>query len=104
VSQPPELPSRATVGRPAATLQSARPRLVASLLSVRNWQQLGKFCVNCHAPMAVHENMTTDGLNLDQLPPKLHGITCFFCHSVESVEGTHDDPLKLATILRGELP
>ena len=59
--------------------------------------QLGKFCVNCHAPMAVHENATTDGLNLDQLPQKLHGITCFFCHSVESVEGTHDDPLKLAT-------
>ena len=39
------LPSRATVERPAATLQPARPRLVASLLSVRNWQQLGKFCV-----------------------------------------------------------
>ena len=33
------------MGRPAATLQPARPRLVASLLSVRNWQQLGKFCV-----------------------------------------------------------
>ena len=39
------LPSRATVGRPGATLQTPRPRLVASLLSVRNWQQLGKFCV-----------------------------------------------------------
>lgn len=33
------------MGRPAATLQTPRPRLVASLLSVRNWQQLGKFCV-----------------------------------------------------------
>jgi putative flippase GtrA len=33
------------VGRPAATLPPPRPRLVASLLSVRNWQQLGKFCV-----------------------------------------------------------
>ena len=31
--------------RPAAPLQPPRPRLVASLLSVRNWQQLGKFCV-----------------------------------------------------------
>ena len=30
--------------RPAASLPPARPRLVASLLSVRNWQQLGKFC------------------------------------------------------------
>jgi putative flippase GtrA len=32
------------VERPAATLQPARPRLLASLLSIRNWQQLGKFC------------------------------------------------------------
>jgi len=39
------LPSLATVARPAGTLQPPRPRLVASLLSVRNWQQLGKFCV-----------------------------------------------------------
>jgi dolichol-phosphate mannosyltransferase len=32
------------VERPAATLESRRPRVLASLLSVRNWQQLGKFC------------------------------------------------------------
>jgi len=32
------------VGRPAASLQPPRPRLAASLLSVRTWQQLGKFC------------------------------------------------------------
>ena len=32
------------MARPAATLQPRRPRLLASLLSVRNWQQLGKFC------------------------------------------------------------
>ncbi|TMB43835.1 MAG: hypothetical protein E6J58_00730 [Deltaproteobacteria bacterium] len=49
--------------------------------------QLGKFCVNCHAPVAVREGATTDGLNLDQLPPHLKGITCYFCHSVESVTG-----------------
>jgi hypothetical protein len=66
---------------------------------------LGKFCVNCHAPMAVREGLTTDGLNLDQVPQPLHGITCYFCHSVESVEGTHDNPLKLATdgVLRGSI-
>ena len=58
---------------------------------------LGKFCVNCHAPMAVREGATSDGLNLDQLPAKLHGITCYFCHSVESVTGTHDNPLTLAS-------
>src|SRR5581483_10552741 len=40
------LPSRATVERPAATpVPPARLRLVASLRSLRNWQQLGKFCV-----------------------------------------------------------
>ncbi len=59
--------------------------------------QLGKFCVNCHAPMAVHEGATTDGLNLDQVPDKLHGITCFFCHSVQSVDGTHNNPLTLSS-------
>jgi len=65
--------------------------------------QLGKFCVNCHAPVAVREGATTDGLNLDQLPPHLKGITCYFCHSVESVTGTHDNPLQLAAdgVLRG---
>src|SRR5581483_1829169 len=51
---------------------------------------LGSFCVNCHAPMAVHEGATTDGLNLDQVPQKLQGITCFFRHSVDQVKGTHD--------------
>ncbi len=57
---------------------------------------LGSFCVKCHAPMAVREGATTDGLNLDQVSPKLRGVTCFFCHSTQSVEGVHDNPLKLA--------
>jgi putative flippase GtrA len=33
------------VERPAATIQPTRRRALASLRSVRNWQQLGKFCV-----------------------------------------------------------
>jgi putative flippase GtrA len=33
------------VERPNATLRPPRPRVVASLRSLRNWQQLGKFCV-----------------------------------------------------------
>lgn len=57
---------------------------------------LGSFCIGCHAPMAVREGATTDGLNLDSVPRKLKGVTCFFCHSVESVEGTHNNPIKLA--------
>ena len=58
---------------------------------------LGNFCVNCHAPMAVREGKTTDGLNLDQVDPQLKGVTCFFCHSIQSVDGDHNNPLKLAT-------
>jgi hypothetical protein len=60
-------------------------------------------CVACHAPMAVHEGATTDGLNLDTVPQSLHGVTCFFCHSVDAVNGTHDNPLALAAdlVIRG---
>jgi hypothetical protein len=57
---------------------------------------LGGFCVNCHAPMAVREGATTDGLNLDGVPQGLRGVTCFFCHTVDAVQGAHDDPLHLA--------
>jgi hypothetical protein len=66
---------------------------------------LGGFCVNCHAPMAVREGATADGLNLDAVPAKLKGVTCFFCHTVDDVTGTHDDPLHLSTepTLRGGL-
>ena len=39
------LRSRAIVERPAATLPKPRRRAWESLRSVRNWQQLGKFCV-----------------------------------------------------------
>lgn len=57
---------------------------------------LGDFCVRCHAPVAVAEGLTKDGLNLAQLEPKYRGVTCFFCHSIEAVEGTHNAPIRLA--------
>ncbi|HKE14237.1 MAG TPA: multiheme c-type cytochrome [Kofleriaceae bacterium] len=65
---------------------------------------LGDFCVKCHAPMAVREGATTDGLNLDDVPGQLKGVTCFFCHSVDSVDGAHNNPLVLADdlVMRGE--
>lgn len=64
---------------------------------------LGDFCVKCHAPMAVREGATTDGLNLDEVPRALKGVTCYFCHTVDAVEGTHNNPLRLAndTVMRG---
>ena len=65
--------------------------------------ELGDFCVNCHAPMAVREGYTTDGLNLADAPQELKGVTCYFCHSVDAVEGEHNNPLRLADdlIMRG---
>ena len=57
---------------------------------------LGDFCVNCHAPLAVRMGLTTDGLNLPELPQQVRGVTCYFCHTVESVDGTHNNPLTLA--------
>jgi len=65
--------------------------------------QLGDFCVKCHAPMAVRENATKDGLNLDSVPSHLKGVTCFFCHTVDKIEGTHNAQLSLSSdlVLRG---
>jgi hypothetical protein len=67
--------------------------------------ELGDFCVKCHAPMALAEGATTDGLNLPKLPQHLQGVTCYFCHNVESVAGLHNNPLELAndTTMRGAI-
>ena len=82
-SEPNEaVPSRAIVGRPAATLQRPRPRLVASLLSIRNWQQLGKFCVvgalGYLINLAVYEGLRHAGLHY------LVAATCSFLVAVTS--------------------
>jgi putative flippase GtrA len=70
------------VGRPAATLQSQRPRLVASLLSVRNWQELGKFCavgaVGYLINLAVYDALLHVGLHY------LLAATCSFLVAVTS--------------------
>jgi hypothetical protein len=58
---------------------------------------LGDFCVKCHAPVAVAEGATKDGTNLADVPQKLKGVTCYFCHSVQDVTDTHNNPLVLAT-------
>jgi hypothetical protein len=66
---------------------------------------LGDFCVQCHAPMAVREAATYDGLNLDELGKELKGVTCFFCHTTDAVLGDHNNPLHLSAdlALRGAL-
>ena len=59
--------------------------------------QLGTFCVQCHAPMAVALGLT-DGTNFDPttLPPKARGITCYFCHDVAKIVDDHNNGLELA--------
>jgi hypothetical protein len=65
--------------------------------------ELGDFCVKCHAPLAVELGYTEDGLNLDEVPQHLQGVTCYFCHNVEAVEGSHNNPVRLALdgVMRG---
>lgn len=61
------------------------------------------FCVRCHAPMAVRDKKTVDGLNLSELAPEYRGVTCFFCHTVDSVGELHNNGLGHSdeTIMRG---
>lgn len=58
---------------------------------------LGDFCVRCHAPMALAEGATTDGLNLDEVPAALRGVTCTFCHTATDVVADHDNGLVLSS-------
>jgi Cytochrome c554 and c-prime len=64
---------------------------------------LGDFCVKCHAPLAVQLGLTTDGLNLADVPQWAKGVGCFFCHNIAEVTGEHNNPLILAndTTMRG---
>jgi hypothetical protein len=58
---------------------------------------LGDFCVKCHAPMALELGLASGAsFDPDALPPAARGITCYFCHNVESVESDHNNGLVLA--------
>ncbi|HKU37609.1 MAG TPA: DUF2330 domain-containing protein [Polyangiales bacterium] len=67
--------------------------------------ELGDFCIKCHAPMAVVDKTTKDGLDLEHLPDLNRGVSCYFCHNVASIEGDHNAKLKLAndSTLRGPI-
>lgn len=59
------------------------------------------FCVQCHAPLALHFGFTEDGLNLsdkEAVPQWAQGVTCYFCHNTASVDLTlpANNPLELA--------
>jgi hypothetical protein len=67
--------------------------------------EIGDFCVKCHAPVAVELGLTQDGLNLAELPREVQGVTCWYCHQVDAIEGTHNNPLRLAmdAVMRGDV-
>jgi hypothetical protein len=67
--------------------------------------ELGDLCIKCHAPMAVVDKLSKDGLNLDQLPDRQRGVSCYFCHNVTGIEGDHNAMLTLAkdTTMRGPI-
>jgi hypothetical protein len=67
--------------------------------------ELGDFCVRCHAPLALREGATADGLNLDQVAPHLKGVTCYFCHNAIGAGEAFNNHVELAgdTTLRGAI-
>ncbi len=67
--------------------------------------ELGGFCIQCHAPMALLDKRTKDGLDLERLPDKQRGVSCYFCHNVTGIEGDHNAMLRLAndTNMRGPI-
>jgi putative flippase GtrA len=70
------------VERPAATLPPRRLRALAALRSIRNWQQLGKFCVvgaiGYAINLAVYDTLLHQGLHY------LAAATCSFLVAVTS--------------------
>jgi putative flippase GtrA len=68
--------------RPAARLRPPRSRLAASFRSVRNWQQLGKFCVvgavGYGINLAIYDVLLRQGLHY------LIAATCSFLVAVTS--------------------
>ncbi|MDP9002166.1 MAG: hypothetical protein M3O46_18900 [Myxococcota bacterium] len=67
------------------------PLFIAMNARGQDQAQIGKFCVNCHAPMAVQTGRTVDGRNLATLPQAVKGVTCYYCHNVDGVLDTHND-------------
>ena len=68
--------------------------------------EIGEFCVQCHAPMALREGAIDDFADLTDLPKHLQGVTCYFCHNAVKVNEPHSNAnIELAndTIMRGAL-
>ncbi len=84
---------------------SSDPLFVALNQRGQDEAQVGTFCVGCHAPLAVRTGATRDGTNLASLPERLQGVTCYACHNVNQITGTHNNSVRLAndSVMRGGL-
>jgi len=58
--------------------------------------EIGSFCVGCHAPMALQVGATIDGLNIEEVPRRFRGVTCFYCHQIDRIEEDHNAGFHLA--------
>jgi hypothetical protein len=62
--------------------------------------QLGAFCLQCHAPMAVtlkiYDDSNAASFDPTTLPAAARGITCYFCHDVKAIADDHNNGLQLA--------
>ncbi len=85
---------------------STDPVFVAMNKRGQEEANLGDFCVNCHAPMAVREKKITDFGDLSSVPKELQGVTCYFCHNAVSATEPHSNAnVQLANdnVMRGAL-
>lgn len=57
---------------------------------------LGDFCVKCHAPAGVALGVVSTGADLDRVSSTLRGVTCWYCHQVDGIDGDHNNPLSVA--------
>ncbi|MEL6348916.1 MAG: cytochrome c family protein [Myxococcota bacterium] len=56
--------------------------------------ELGDFCVQCHAPVALDLGETEDGTNIAEVDDHLQGVGCVYCHTTVEVTGTHNAALR----------
>ena len=68
--------------------------------------KLGTFCLKCHAPQAVADELIVSAAeDIYKLPKPYRGVTCFYCHTVDAVGEMHNNGLHQAKdlVLRGPI-
>ena len=79
------------------------PVFVAMNARAQREANVGTFCLDCHAPVAVRLGAITAGQSPDTLDKSLRGVTCYFCHTADGIDAEHNGKLHLAGdgVMRG---